>query len=74
MLEDRDGVCTICRQSEVVKRNGRIISLAVDHNHTTGDIRGLLFNECNVTLGVFEKYEGRIGDFLNYLYSKSIES
>jgi Recombination endonuclease VII len=43
MFEKQNGLCAICNKEEKV--NGR--SLAVDHNHKTGKVRGLLCNKCN---------------------------
>lgn len=53
MLASQDGVCAICERPEKVidPRNGRIKALAVDHDHGTGDIRGLLCQNCNKGLG-----------------------
>lgn len=36
------GTCYICRRA-----NGRTKNLAVDHNHKTGEVRGLLCGPCN---------------------------
>lgn len=44
LLEEQKGVCSICKQTCTK-------SLAVDHDHTTGKIRGLLCNSCNRGLG-----------------------
>jgi len=41
MLKDQGEVCAIC------KRHQRFQRLAVDHDHKTGKIRGLLCPECN---------------------------
>jgi hypothetical protein len=41
------GKCWICEQPETIE--GR--SLAVDHDHDTGAVRGLLCTRCNWTLG-----------------------
>ena len=51
MLEAKDGKCAICSQPETHKRNGKLKALAVDHNHKTGVIRGLLCFDCNTGIG-----------------------
>jgi hypothetical protein len=55
MLELQNGVCAICGKEEYSKdRIGNIKQLCVDHDHTTGKIRGLLCNNCNRGLGFFQ--------------------
>ena len=49
MLLEQNGVCAIC-ENENPPNSG---SLAVDHNHTTGEVRGLLCIMCNRGLGNF---------------------
>lgn len=44
------GVCAVCRQPERTVRN-RL--LAVDHDHETGEFRGLLCSHCNRGIGLF---------------------
>lgn len=46
MLASQGGVCAICLR---VCRSGR--RLAVDHDHTTKKVRGLLCRDCNQSLG-----------------------
>lgn len=55
IAKSQDFVCSICKQPEREKRNGRIRALAVDHNHTTGKIRGLLCGRCNKFIGQAEE-------------------
>jgi len=51
MLLAQDGKCAICKQVETATRNGKIKTLAVDHCHDTGNIRGLLCAQCNTMIG-----------------------
>ncbi len=53
MLIEQNGVCKICNKPETLvdKRYGTLIRLAVDHDHETGKVRGLLCNNCNRMLG-----------------------
>jgi len=51
------GKCGICDRDMKwpEKRQGQSIDVvAVDHNHTTGKVRGLLCNSCNKGLGFFK--------------------
>jgi hypothetical protein len=48
MLEKGQGKCWICGGDEPVGR-----ALAVDHDHRTGKVRGLLCTRCNSGLGFF---------------------
>jgi hypothetical protein len=53
-LEKQQEVCAICHCPETTKtKKGAISALAVDHDHTTGEIRGLLCRTCNTALGKF---------------------
>lgn len=53
MMADQDGVCAICRQPESISRTNGSKPLAVDHDHDTGDVRGLLCGKCNTGIGQF---------------------
>ena len=45
LLTSQNGVCAICKKSQ------RSRKLAIDHNHITGKVRGLLCNTCNRAIG-----------------------
>ena len=45
LLTHQEGKCAICRRESATQH------LAVDHDHKTGKIRGLLCNTCNLALG-----------------------
>jgi hypothetical protein len=49
MLTSQGGVCAICGRPPSEKRR-----LAVDHDHATGAVRGLLCVPCNQALGRFQ--------------------
>lgn len=51
LFHRQNGVCAICAKPETATRNGKVKALAVDHNHTTGKIRGLLCSDCNTGIG-----------------------
>lgn len=52
MLENQGRVCAICGQPETNAPRGTVASLAVDHDHDTGAIRGLLCSNCNRAIGL----------------------
>jgi hypothetical protein len=47
MFDNQNGVCAICKKECKTKN-----SLSVDHDHTTGKVRGLLCNACNRAIGM----------------------
>ena len=51
MLKKQDGCCGICGEHY----SAFDINLAVDHDHRTGQVRGLLCSHCNLLLGYWEK-------------------
>ena len=52
MLVSQDGVCAICRRPESAKYREKIRALAVDHNHESKQVRGLLCSLCNRMIGM----------------------
>lgn len=53
MLAAQGGRCAACGNVETAMGNhGDVKALAVDHDHQTGAVRGLLCQGCNITLGV----------------------
>lgn len=50
ILSSQGGKCAIC--SYIPNENGEV--LAIDHDHSTGKIRGLLCRSCNSGLGYFK--------------------
>ena len=50
MVVAQNGVCLVCGTDSPMGHHKRFV---VDHNHTTGEIRGLLCSNCNLGLGCF---------------------
>ena len=72
MYESQNGVCAICLKPETTKdrwRRGGIKRLAVDHDHETGAVRGLLCDRCNKALGCFRDDPELVRAALDYLIS-----
>lgn len=71
MLEKQGGVCAICGNKETTydPRHKKTKELAVDHNHSTGQIRALLCRGCNQGIGNFNEDVQRLEKAVKYLRS-----
>lgn len=63
LWEKQGGLCAICG----IDHNGARQHFAVDHNHDTGEVRGLLCNSCNYGLGQFKDSPAVMSAALQYL-------
>jgi len=63
LLKKQGGVCAICR----IKRNGKLKSLVVDHNHKTGKVRALLCYKCNSMIGFSNEDISTLKKAIKYL-------
>ena len=64
----QDGMCAICGKMD--DPQGR--DFAMDHDHKTGKLRGLLCSHCNIALGYFEDDIDRLQSAIDYLTSKGV--
>lgn len=64
LFEQQQGLCGICCQPQKSERNK---SLAVDHNHETGKVRGLLCDRCNRGLGLLRDNKQILQQAIDYL-------
>jgi hypothetical protein len=67
MVKHQKGLCAICRNQERIKTCNR---LSVDHNHKTGQIRGLLCSRCNRLLAWAEENLNIFYNAIKYLKKK----
>jgi hypothetical protein len=65
MYQGQDGRCAICR--DPVPLRGGPGGSHVDHDHTTGEVRGLLCGNCNHGLGKFRDDPERLRAAISYL-------
>jgi hypothetical protein len=63
----QDGKCAICCEPETAHIRGKTLSLAVDHCHDTGEIRGLLCRACNNAIGALKHDQKLLRKAIDYL-------
>jgi hypothetical protein len=70
MLKQQHGKCAICGTTEPGGYGNR---LHIDHNHETGEVRGLLCNSCNNGLGRFKHKPNILLRAMTYLQGHRIK-
>lgn len=69
MYEAQGGGCAICGREDSGVVNRQL--LCVDHDHDTGEVRGLLCDSCNNGLGRFKDSPELLMSALQYLQRHS---
>lgn len=64
MVRAHNEVCAICYRPQLEGISERLF---VDHNHETGQVRGLLCNKCNWMIGKCEENTGILKSMIDYL-------
>lgn len=62
-LETQNNCCAVCG----VSQDKVSMRFAVDHNHTTGAVRGLLCGQCNVAIGMAKEDIAILASMISYL-------
>lgn len=68
MLQEQDSVCKLCRKPA---HSGS--RLAVDHNHESGEVRGLLCLSCNQLIGKIENGTVPFTRLITYLEKEVVQ-
>lgn len=69
ILESQNKSCAICKTTDM----SRYTKFFVDHDHSTGDVRGLLCNKCNYGLGAMSDSVQKIKMAISYLSRPLVE-
>jgi hypothetical protein len=67
LLKAQNGKCAICRAD---KPGGKYENFTVDHDHETGNIRGLLCSACNTGMGHFKDNPDILRKAIDYLLDR----
>ena len=74
MLLSQNSACAICNRPEtLVLKGGMKSRLAIDHDHKTGAVRGLLCSRCNTTIGRAEDDVLLLQSMIDYLKKHTVE-
>lgn len=76
MLAAQGGVCAICECATNYSLSGKPRPLFIDHNHATGQVRGLLCNQCNLAIGAIDDDISHARRMIKYLafWQRSIKA
>ena len=69
LIKEANGICEICGIHESENSRGH----CVDHDHKTGELRGLLCTSCNTGIGVFHDSIEKLEKAIEYLKNKQNE-
>lgn len=70
MLHAQNSACAVCQQPESTTWRGTKRSLAIDHCHKTGKIRGLLCTKCNTALGLLKENAAVVKRLHDYILKR----
>lgn len=65
--KQQQGKCAICHKQFAKEEDTKI-----DHSHTTGELRGLLCNACNLGLGRLKEKKEIISEAINYIKTRNL--
>lgn len=66
-LKEQDNKCEICGDGLSFDSTTKVNTARVDHDHSTGEVRGLLCQGCNVGIGYFRETTAHLESAIKYL-------
>jgi hypothetical protein len=60
LWQSQKGLCKVCGKVLVRRKGG----YAIDHDHNTMKIRGIICQHCNASIGWYERYKLKLQDYL----------
>lgn len=67
LLASQGGCCAACKSPNPSSKQGWV----VDHNHSTGHVRGILCSHCNLALGHAKDDAQRLQQLIDYLHESN---
>jgi len=63
LYKKQNGRCALCRKNLHLPNRLLKTNIHVDHNHMTGEVRGMLCMNCNVNLGWYLNKKDRVNEY-----------
>lgn len=75
LYKKQSGSCAICNKALTLYAETRDLSsvACIDHNHSTGEVRGLLCNTCNTGIGMLKEDPIIMQSAIKYLQQKGVK-
>lgn len=74
MAEQQNFLCAICKEEPVAKQShASNDNFAIDHNHTSHVVRGLLCNNCNIGIGHLKDQSAVVMQAADYLVKHELK-
>lgn len=70
LWESQEGFCAICRKPILIETKEKSEKFHVDHDHVTGEVRGLLCLTCNTGIGMLNDSPDLLEAAKQYLLSR----
>lgn len=62
MIKQQNGVCPLCKKPFSRKKD-----IHIDHDHDSGEVRGILCSKCNLAIGLLYESIPTLINIINYL-------